>query len=283
MNSFSSDMLVLAAFAIGISTIPFLYRALKNKRGTPSWVASRPVSNQGSASDSCVCGHPRRTHNSSGHCSESRWVRELGRMAVCRCIQFQSTKLAPQALREAPRNETTGSASSFSRVEDAAQVKVVAQPSLAPGEAAQGNSTSVPQTMAVEKVPQFPFARGDAEQMSLSPVQETQRLEEIPQSSLASGDPEHTSLPPLQETPRLEEIPQSSLASGDAEQTSLPPLRYTSQAGEVPPPPVTPDDVDLDKELVPPRFLDSYGLRERSEEHTSELQSRPHLVCRLLL
>src|SRR5690554_7521878 len=25
------------------------------------------------------------------------------------------------------------------------------------------------------------------------------------------------------------------------------------------------------------------GLRERSEEHTSELQSRPHLVCRLLL
>src|SRR5436305_7548124 len=25
------------------------------------------------------------------------------------------------------------------------------------------------------------------------------------------------------------------------------------------------------------------GLRPRSEEHTSELQSRPHLVCRLLL
>src|SRR3989442_2014131 len=25
------------------------------------------------------------------------------------------------------------------------------------------------------------------------------------------------------------------------------------------------------------------GLVERSEEHTSELQSRPHLVCRLLL
>src|SRR5690554_7515726 len=25
------------------------------------------------------------------------------------------------------------------------------------------------------------------------------------------------------------------------------------------------------------------GLRSRSEEHTSELQSRPHLVCRLLL
>src|SRR5690554_7142047 len=25
------------------------------------------------------------------------------------------------------------------------------------------------------------------------------------------------------------------------------------------------------------------GARQRSEEHTSELQSRPHLVCRLLL
>ena len=236
MNSFSSDMLVLAVFAIGISTIPFLYRVLKNKRAAPSLTASRRISNQGSAFDPCVCGHPRRTHNSSGHCSESRWARELGRMAVCLCVQFQSAKLAPQALREAPRNENTGSASSFPRVEDAAQVKEVAQPSLAPGEAAQGNSTPVPQTMAVEKVPQFPFARGDAEQMSLSPVLETQRFEEIPQSSLASGD---------------------------AEQTSLPPLRYTSQAGEVPPPPVTPDDVDPDKELVPPRFLDFYGLREQ--------------------
>src|SRR3989442_16041104 len=30
---------------------------------------------------------------------------------------------------------------------------------------------------------------------------------------------------------------------------------------------------------APPAF----GLVDRSEEHTSELQSRPHLVCRLLL
>src|SRR5690554_7479911 len=29
--------------------------------------------------------------------------------------------------------------------------------------------------------------------------------------------------------------------------------------------------------------LDDVGLELRSEEHTSELQSRPHLVCRLLL
>src|SRR3989442_14034155 len=30
-------------------------------------------------------------------------------------------------------------------------------------------------------------------------------------------------------------------------------------------------------------LLNSVGSRHRSEEHTSELQSRPHLVCRLLL
>src|SRR2546422_7242472 len=31
------------------------------------------------------------------------------------------------------------------------------------------------------------------------------------------------------------------------------------------------------------RRMHGYGLGERSEEHTSELQSRLHLVCRLLL
>src|SRR5690554_7148720 len=30
-------------------------------------------------------------------------------------------------------------------------------------------------------------------------------------------------------------------------------------------------------------LAERYGVNERSEEHTSELQSRPHLVCRLLL
>src|SRR5690554_6958370 len=30
-------------------------------------------------------------------------------------------------------------------------------------------------------------------------------------------------------------------------------------------------------------YLQTAELKERSEEHTSELQSRPHLVCRLLL
>src|SRR3989442_8824919 len=36
---------------------------------------------------------------------------------------------------------------------------------------------------------------------------------------------------------------------------------------------------------IPAEVLDhkNFTSRERSEEHTSELQSRPHLVCRLLL
>src|SRR5258708_27010013 len=33
----------------------------------------------------------------------------------------------------------------------------------------------------------------------------------------------------------------------------------------------------------PPRCRDRPGSRQRSEEHTSELQSPDHLVCRLLL
>src|SRR3989442_11820455 len=31
------------------------------------------------------------------------------------------------------------------------------------------------------------------------------------------------------------------------------------------------------------RRVEDQAIRKRSEEHTSELQSRPHLVCRLLL
>src|SRR5690554_7465381 len=35
--------------------------------------------------------------------------------------------------------------------------------------------------------------------------------------------------------------------------------------------------------VVPPHSNETGGTTSRSEEHTSELQSRPHLVCRLLL
>src|SRR5436305_7335283 len=47
-----------------------------------------------------------------------------------------------------------------------------------------------------------------------------------------------------------------------------------------------PEDVIEDLKLLAPEMgfsITSSGRRMRSEEHTSELQSRPHLVCRLLL
>src|SRR5690554_7039938 len=40
--------------------------------------------------------------------------------------------------------------------------------------------------------------------------------------------------------------------------------------------------VNIVTELKPPIYI-AYGSDDRSEEHTSELQLRPHLVCRLLL
>src|SRR3989442_4211049 len=53
--------------------------------------------------------------------------------------------------------------------------------------------------------------------------------------------------------------------------------------------PLEHDGVDGERRRPPPHARDrshhSLGepQRRRSEEHTSELQSRPHLVCRLLL
>src|SRR5206468_12202885 len=40
---------------------------------------------------------------------------------------------------------------------------------------------------------------------------------------------------------------------------------------------------DRDAEQADRQHLDQLGIAERSEEHTSELQSRSDLVCRLLL
>src|SRR2546422_8160654 len=40
---------------------------------------------------------------------------------------------------------------------------------------------------------------------------------------------------------------------------------------------------DLERQLAGRKKNSSHLLRTRSEEHTSELQSRLHLVCRLLL
>src|SRR3989442_3034521 len=45
-----------------------------------------------------------------------------------------------------------------------------------------------------------------------------------------------------------------------------------------------PEHVLVDEEVRPSELEASQEAKEvRSEEHTSELQSRPHLVCRLLL
>src|SRR5690554_7156003 len=46
--------------------------------------------------------------------------------------------------------------------------------------------------------------------------------------------------------------------------------------------PVGDDDVVAGAKGQPPELRAQHAL-PRSEEHTSELQSRPHLVCRLLL
>src|SRR3712207_7751771 len=43
------------------------------------------------------------------------------------------------------------------------------------------------------------------------------------------------------------------------------------------------DDLQCDPEWLRPATQHFDRLRERSEEHTSELQSRQYLVCRLLL
>src|SRR5437870_11098690 len=44
----------------------------------------------------------------------------------------------------------------------------------------------------------------------------------------------------------------------------------------------SPELLDVVEREVVPREVE-HGVQQRSEEHTSELQSRGHLVCRLLL
>src|SRR5436305_14467516 len=59
-------------------------------------------------------------------------------------------------------------------------------------------------------------------------------------------------------------------------------LPISASQAEATPPPPTPSP-----RIGPPRSRAALGPPQpqlfRSEEHTSELQSRPHLVCRLLL
>src|SRR5690554_6654056 len=55
------------------------------------------------------------------------------------------------------------------------------------------------------------------------------------------------------------------------------PSRYASEMS------VDPWSVEVEGECANPGTYALEDLLKRSEEHTSELQSRPHLVCRLLL
>src|SRR2546429_5304944 len=57
----------------------------------------------------------------------------------------------------------------------------------------------------------------------------------------------------------------------------------TVVAGTGPGAQVRPDAAELDDGGHPRITWRQHALTLRSEEHTSELQSRPHLVCRLLL
>src|SRR5436305_13826939 len=58
----------------------------------------------------------------------------------------------------------------------------------------------------------------------------------------------------------------------------------TSAAAQVKPPPIASSNTRSPRLIRPSLIATSSASGiERSEEHTSELQSRPHLVCRLLL
>src|SRR3712207_7968949 len=57
-------------------------------------------------------------------------------------------------------------------------------------------------------------------------------------------------------------------------------FRSTSPSGRLPPPPRHEQALDADQQQVE---HERQHHAERSEEHTSELQSRQYLVCRLLL
>src|SRR5690625_6775965 len=82
----------------------------------------------------------------------------------------------------------------------------------------------------------------------------------------------------------------TSAQTSRAMATPTPPTNATastpsasSTATTTPHPPRTTDPGPGRTGPVPARLPGGQGPRRRSEEHTSELQSRGHLVCRLLL
>src|SRR5690606_8564119 len=109
--------------------------------------------------------------------------------------------------------------------------------------------------------------------------------------------PEGTAPPPHQQRPRtttLERSPPRTEPDPPAPQSTADPATTACRASPEPPPPAPAcqpsHNTSILEVLRPPVESTQYlairyteRLAERSEEHTSELQSRENLVCRLLL
>src|SRR3712207_7923774 len=79
----------------------------------------------------------------------------------------------------------------------------------------------------------------------------------------------------IRRPPRSTLFPYTTLFRSDAERAPLPRRQRRRDRGARPGPPR--------RRLRRRRDVDRAGAEARSEEHTSELQSRQYLVCRLLL
>src|SRR5690625_2027166 len=81
-----------------------------------------------------------------------------------------------------------------------------------------------------------------------------------------------------------EENPTHMLVAFDAGKTTFRHSTYKEyKGGRQKTPPELSEQFPLTREILSAFHIPHYELEMRSEEHTSELQSRGHLVCRLLL
>src|SRR5690554_5629441 len=116
-------------------------------------------------------------------------------------------------------------------------------------------------TIAITKAPEAPL------QISLTPHSESLQQVEVESTRIKSShnqqiDAAHVTLLPSASGPGIEGLVKSQMGVSSNNELSS---QYRVRGG------------NFDENLV---YVNG---QERSEEHTSELQSRPHLVCRLLL
>src|SRR3712207_7040923 len=83
----------------------------------------------------------------------------------------------------------------------------------------------------------------------------------------------------IRRPPRSTLFPYTTLFRSRAELDRLAPTHLAVPSGSR----IPLDYTDPDVPALAVRLQEVFGLTERSEEHTSELQSRQYLVCRLLL